>query len=588
MKPFLKCLILVIPFLGSGSVIAQTQGTTVRDSLLNEVSKAQAQASELAKQQQHLLLYAGLGILVLAALLVFYIYRNYTLDKQANLTIQAEKDIAEQQRLRAERSEQFEQQFLANMSREIRTPMNTVLGMTNLTLDTQLTPKQNQYLTAVKKSSENLLVIINDVLNRSRLGTGKMEPDNVQFRLSEQINAINDLMRGKAERKGLTLQTNIAKDVPDLLTGDPTRLNQVLINLCENAIKFTDKGTVSIVVEKVPDTEATLCFRVIDSGIGISADKVGKLLESFHQTDAGASNEYNGTDLGLSIAKTLVELEDGEIEVKRGSGSEFFFTITYGTLEEKAASRLRGISVLVAEDNEYNQVVITDTLESLIKDVKVDLAENGKIAVEKHLANDYDVILMDVQMPEMSGLEATEVIRKTTTGNKKAIPIIALTADVLDADLNKCFEAGMNDHIPKPFTRSQLLTSLAKFYTDVADNGVPTRPETVKASNLGYLREFCDGNEATMKKYIDIYLKVTPGNLEKIDKAAKEKDYRQLAKTVHAIKAQLNYMGMKETRKLAERIELCAKEQTDLEELPQLINKLQEDCKKSVEELSLF
>ncbi len=316
-------------------------------------------------QRQQLFIYAGISILILISLLFFFIYRNYNLQKKADLTIQAEKEIAEQQRLRAEKSEQFKQQFLANMSHEIRTPMNTVLGMTNLTLDTQLTPKQNQYLTAVKKSSENLLVIINDVLNRSSTGTSIPEREHVQFRLREQVNQINETMRYKAEEKGLILQTEIAHDMPDVLTGDPSRLTQVLTNLCENAIKFTDKRCCTwIIVEKIQGTEATLCFHVIDSGIGISADKVGKLFESFHNTDAGTTQKHEGTDLGLSIAKTLMELDGGEIEVKRGKDSEFFFTITYGTTEEETAASLRGIKVLVAEDNEYNQVVIIDTLET--------------------------------------------------------------------------------------------------------------------------------------------------------------------------------------------------------------------------------
>lgn len=591
MKQFLICLIIVFPILGTNYAYAQNQGTPRIDSLIGEISKNKEEITNLTLQRQHLFIYIGFAVSALVLLLVFLIYRIFTLQKKANLIIQAEKENAEQQRLRAEKSEQFKEQFLANMSHEIRTPMNTVLGMTNLTLDTQLTPKQNKYLTAVKKSSENLLVIINNVLDRSKQGTGKIEPENIQFSLSEQINHVNAAMRLMAEEKGLILQTEIADDVPDILTGDPSRLNHVLINLCENAIKFTDKGTVKIIVEKVQGTEATLCFRVIDSGIGISADKVGKLFESFYKTDASASLEYDGTDLGLSIAKTLMELDGGEIEVKRGESSEFFFTITYGTPDEKTAALLQGIKVLVAEDNEYNQMVITDTLETLIKEVKIDVAENGKIAIEKHLANDYDVILMDVQMPEMGGLEATEHIRKTLNGKKQEIPIIALTADVLNIDLSNCFAAGMNDHIPKPFTRTQLLNTLSKYYTyKLPSTETIRKNETTgnEVTNLSFLLDFCKGNKTTMKKYIDIYLRVTPGNLEKINKAVNEKEYYTLSRTVHAMKAHLNYMGMKETRKLAEKIELCAKEQNNLAELPQLIYKLQSDCNKSMEELRLF
>jgi len=252
---------------------------------------------------------------------------------------------------------------------------------------------------------------------------------------------------------------------------------------------------------------------------------------------------------------------------------------------------------LVAEDNEYNQIVIKDTLANLIKNVKVEIAENGKIAIEKLLAGDYDAILMDAQMPEMSGLEASEYIRKNLEGKKKNIPIIALTASVLNTDLNKCFDAGMNDYVPKPFTRVQLLNTMAKYYKnelpdaiveDVPDikAKIPEVQNNDKITDLTFLEDFCNGDEARMKKYIDIYLKVTPGNIGKIKKSLEVRDYLTLSTTIHAMKAHLNYMGMKQTRELAERIEFCAKEQKDLEGLPELILQLEMDCEKSKVELS--
>jgi len=569
--------------------------------------------TDAALQRQRIINYVGFAGFVLALLLLFFIYRNYSLQKKANTIIRAEKENAEQQRTRAENSERFKQQFLANMSHEIRTPMNAVLGMTNLALDTPLTPKQTKYLTAVKKSSENLLVIINDVLDLSKLEAGKMELEKIPFRLGEQVNQVYDTMQFKAEEKGLVLHTEIGKDIPDVLEGDPYRLNQILINLCGNAIKFTEKGTVKIIAERVPGRAISLRFRVIDSGIGIPADKIDKLFESFRQADAGISRKYGGTGLGLSISKTLVELQGGTMEVssEEGKGSEFSFTITYEIASEAEAASLnyetnadhtllRGIKILVAEDNEYNQIVIRDTLENLIEDVKVDVAENGKTAIEKLFANDYDVILMDAHMPEMSGLEATEYIRRETGGNKRDIPIIALTASVLNADLNKCTEAGMNDYIPKPFTRAQLLNTLAKYYkNDMAATAVKEGKNEAfaemqnedaghKITDLTFLRNFCDGDRDRMKKYIDIYLKLTPGNLEKINKAGTEKDYASLSQTVHGMKPRLDFMGMKEAKAVAQKIELYATGQNNLELLPDLIALLQSDYDKSEEELRSF
>ncbi len=575
MRCFLTSLgiVLISPFCGVSNLYAQ-EGDVV--SLQHRLETQQGRITTL---------YLAVGVLLLICL--FLAYRNYLQRKKADVIIQAEKDEAAQQRSRAERVERMEQKFVASVSHEIRTPMNTVLGMTDLTLDTQLTAKQKSYLTAVKKSSENLLVIISDVLERSVQETPPQN-EQKQFRLSEQVNAVIEAMQPLMQHKHLVLEPHIAHDVPDLLTGDTVRLGQVLANLCENAIRATDKGVIKITVDKVPGTESTLCFKVIDPGVGLGVDVVGNLIESFHNTHPDTWQKYEGSDVNLSIAKTLVEMEGGEIEVKggQGSGSEFAFTITYGLADERAALSLRGIRILVAEDNEYNQVVITDTLETLIQDVRVDLAENGQIAVKKLMTGDYDLILMDVQMPELNGLEATHFIRNLKDA-RHAIPIIALTAGVMNAELKECYEAGMNDCIPKPFTRTHLLNTLTKYYPAPAT--VTSRTQDAnKVTDLGFLQDFCVGDKTLMKKYIDIYLKLTPNNLEKIDNAMGAQDYALLGRTVHAMKAHLNYMGMKPTRKIAESIELCAREQGDLAELPQLISKLRSDCEQSIEELGHF
>jgi len=355
--------------------------------------------------------------------------------------------------------------------------MNAVLRMTSLTLDTKLNAKQNKYLSAVKKSSENLLVIINDILDLSKIEAGKMELEKIPFRLSEQIQQVHDTLRFKAEEKGILFETKIADDVPDVLIGDPSRLNQILINLSGNSIKFTGKGKVRINVEKVPETETSMKFRVSDTGIGIPKDKLEELFAEFQQVDASTSRKYGGTGLGLSISKTLVEMQNGKIEVssEEGKGSEFSFTIEYDKASDKDivtlqasenmdASELKGVRLLIAEDNEFNQIVINDTLEQLVEDVSIDLVYNGQEAINMLKKNDYDMVLMDINMPEMDGHEATKYIRANMNGNKQQIPIIALTASVLNTDIHMCLESGMNDYIPKPFTREELLGTMSKFY----------------------------------------------------------------------------------------------------------------------------
>jgi len=272
--------------------------------------------SELAHQDQirtkdktrNILIGSGLLVLLLAGGL----FSRVQFIRKSNQKLEVEKENAETEKNRAERSEHFKSQFLANMSHEIRTPMNAVLGMTSLTLDTKLTPLQSKYLNGVKKSSENLLVIINDILDLSKLEAGKMELEKIPFKLSEQIEQVHDTLRFKAEEKALSFETHINDDVPEVLIGDPSRLNQILINLCGNAIKFTDKGSVKINVST--SNEGTVLFKITDTGIGIPKDKLGTLFSAFQQVEAGTSRKYGGTGLGLSISQTLVELQGGEIK----------------------------------------------------------------------------------------------------------------------------------------------------------------------------------------------------------------------------------------------------------------------------------
>jgi len=418
----------------------------------------------------------GSGLLIL--LLAGGLFSRVRFIRKSNARLELEKENAEFEKNRAERSEHFKSQFLANMSHEIRTPMNAVLGMTSLTLDTKLDEKQSKYLNGIKKSSENLLVIINDILDLSKLEAGKMELEKIPYKLSEVVEQVHDTLRFKAEEKALSFETYIGSDVPEVLIGDPSRLNQVLINLCGNAIKFTEKGSVRLSVGVSPsgDNETSLNFSVSDTGIGIPKDKAGTLFSAFQQVEAGTSRKYGGTGLGLSISQTLVELQGGEIRIEseEGKGSTFLFDIRCNKASKEEIESLKGkestdfsvltgLKILIAEDNEFNQIVINDTLETLIKDVKIDLAETGKEALEKYQANDYDMILMDINMPEMNGHEATKAIRKFSD-EKKDIPVIALTASVLNADINRCLESGMNDYIPKPFKREELLNTLSKYY----------------------------------------------------------------------------------------------------------------------------
>jgi signal transduction histidine kinase/CheY-like chemotaxis protein/HPt (histidine-containing phosphotransfer) domain-containing protein len=519
-------------------------------------------------------------------------------------------------KIRAEESEKHEQQFLANMSHEIRTPMNAVLGMTNLLLGTEVNDKQLKYLKAINISSKNLLVIINDILDLSKLEAGKMSIEKIPFRIRDVIHNVSANSRFKAEEKGLNFEVSIDPGLPEILKGDPTRLNQILTNLTSNAVKFTDKGKVLISVERSKNSDFVQ-FKVTDTGIGVPEDKLHLLFGNFKQVDASTYRKYGGTGLGLAISKTLIELQGGKVEVKSvlGQGSEFSVKIPYDIGTEADAlslhevvkvdyANLSGIKILVAEDNEYNQIVVEDTLRSLIKNVAVDIAANGLIAVEMQEANTYDLILMDAQMPEMDGIEATKTIRKLKDATKNKIPIIALTASVHKADIDKCLIAGMNCFVPKPYTADQLLTAIAEFY----HNTNPTTPEeetsdvvqtkseeivtpTLAATeivSLGFLREFVEGDVDRMKKYVGLYLKLLPGNLEKIALALGAKDLVSLIKTIHSMRPHLSYMGMEEAAKMAAEMENFAHEGNRDSEVLDLAKTMVEHCEKSQVELEML
>jgi len=422
--------------------------------------------------------YAIYALIAGGSVLLFIRLRTSALQKQKDLL---ERTVAERTtelsraKDRAEHSELVKQQFLANLSHEIRTPMNAIMGMTGILKRNDHLPDQEKYLNAVAQSSENLLVILNDILDLSKLEAGKIDPEKVPFEPRQVIGNVRDILRYKAEEKAIRMSIDCADDVPKTLMGDPTRLNQIVLNLAGNAIKFTEHGSVTIRVQRSIDPLGRhdwigLVINVIDTGIGIPQDRLDKIFEEFIQAYSDTTRKYGGTGLGLTISKRLAEMQGGSITVKseQGKGSTFTLSIPYAVAKSSAARQpttiirqqdLRDLRILLAEDNEFNAMVAQDELADAIPGVQVDVAVNGRIAVEMVQANRYDVILMDLQMPEMSGYDATKAIR-SLPGDTSRVPIIAMTANVLKEEVERCKEAGMDGYVPKPFTREELMGAL--------------------------------------------------------------------------------------------------------------------------------
>lgn len=367
----------------------------------------------------------------------------------------------------AEKGKKIKERFLANMSHEIRTPLNGILGLAHLLKNTSLDTEQTRMLDLLMVSSEALLGIINDILDISKIDAGKFKIVRTDTNISNLCNSVIDLLKYKADEKGIQISVHIDEEIPNLIYADSMRLNQILLNLLSNSIKFTDSGSIALFLNVLEADESNirLQFSVKDTGIGIAKDKIDKIFESFEQADDNTDHTYGGTGLGLAIVKKLVELKGGELEVQSepGKGSTFSISNWFKISENQISAvrenpanlpKFENVSVLVAEDNAINQFMIRRILNNW--NLKTTIVENGKLALESLKENSYDIILMDTHMPVLGGFETTRRIRSEMPEGVNNIPIISLSAAVLEDELQEAYDAGVNAIVSKPFDLSVL------------------------------------------------------------------------------------------------------------------------------------
>lgn len=485
----------------------------------------------------------------------------------------------------AESSMKVREVFLANMSHEIRTPMNAILGFTRLLYETNLTPEQKGFIDAIHFSGDNLLVIINDILDLSKIQSGKLTIEKCEFNLNELFTGIVGVLRPKAQEKGLRFITRIDQNIPSVIKGDPVRLNQILTNLITNAIKFTSKGSVSLEISSATAVgpDVLLAFQITDTGIGISQEKLSSIFETFVQASSDTTRKYGGTGLGLAIVKSLVELQDGKISVESnpGVGSSFTVHLPYGKVDHEVVhlspqnfhhndtyEQLRGIAVLIAEDNAVNQLLVKKVLEK--PGCHIDIASNGLEAVTYIKSKKYDIVLMDIQMPEMDGYEATAYIRNQLPEPFCRIPIIAMTAHAFGSDITKCISAGMNDYISKPFRAEDLFSKIIKYLVAEDD------PKVIKINQsedlMKYKIDFSElfkignGDKTFIDELVLVYDKQTPAFVEKLKGYTKSHNFMAIRSVCHQIKSSYGILKMSELNKaLGEVFELLSVEKPDTE-----------------------
>lgn len=521
---------------------------------------------------------------------------------------QAEKELI-QAKLVAEESIKVKEQFLANVTHEIRNPLNAIIGFSELILKNKdsLIEEHRKYVNAIFKSGKNLLTLINDLLDFSKIKSGKFQLEEVEFDLREIVHAAVDLFKPKALEKSILLDCKISGNVPEKLRGDPMRLSQALVNLVSNAVKFTDKGYVKLKVRLVRQNQAQclLKFIVEDTGIGIPFDKVSDIFESFTQACPDTSRKYGGTGLGLAIVKSIIESQGGSISVKSkpDHGAVFTVHLPYNlavrernaiwhaddeTFDEKFKDSFKNQRILLAEDNEINQLLTLSILSDVGANVTV--VSTGRDLVKEAFGSEFDLIITDIEMPGMDGYTASKKIRSSKNPAISNTPILAMTGHALKQDITRCLESGMNDHILKPYNAAELLKKINTLLTrEEKETPGQSEPSSGAAHehilDTAYLKKL-SGSKELYEQMINMFLDQFDDNMIKLNEYSKRRNWKELRSLSHKLKSTYNLFGAKTAKDNLYMIEKeCENRPTDRNKIKALLQEFIETSAKMYAQL---
>lgn len=533
-------------------------------------------------------------LLILSGSIVgYHILRQF---KRQRLLIQ-ELDIAEK---KASVAAQTKENFLANMSHEIRTPLSGILGFTNLLQKRPLDETSKEFVASIQHSGENLMAIINDILDLSKIEAGMMRITKGIFSINGLVNSVETFFVERAKEKGLAISSTIDPSIPDTLNGDATRLTQILVNLIGNAIKFTHQGRITIEIynKHQAENEVVVGFKVSDTGIGIDKEKLSEVFERFNQGEDSTTRNYGGTGLGLSIVKSLIQLQNGDIEVisEQGKGTTFHFFIPYTIAKEQIHAipavdtqyfKNRSntpLKVLVVDDNAINQSLMKHLLSQW--NIEFDTASNGLEAVEYLRNNNCDLVLMDIQMPQMDGYTATQKIREELN---LTLPIIAMTAHAMAGEREKCLSLGMNEYISKPVKEDELFKLISSFgLKEGKDNKAKSKENSTAYQyiDLTYMKAISNGDKDFERTVTQQFLDKIPDHLQEMESAYGNNDFKIVKLRAHDLKTSVAIMGLLPL--LEEKLNILELTSEENPSSKQTLDEVQEIILKAVSEAGLF